>query len=81
MKAFPCDVRGVFELRKINEGEPNLLATEEELGGCMRSLLGPIATAQILIEEPSIDQHVKRVVRRSHLNRVQRSRPARFDPL
>jgi len=46
VKAFPSEVQDVLELRKIDEGEPNLPATDEELNGCMRSLLGPIATAQ-----------------------------------
>jgi len=46
MKAFPSEVQDVFELRKISEVAPDLLSVEEELGGCMRCLLGPIATAQ-----------------------------------
>jgi hypothetical protein len=46
MKACSCDAQDVFGLRKIGEVAPDLLSAEEELGGCMRSLLGPIATAQ-----------------------------------
>ena len=53
MKALPCDVRDVFKLRKIDENEPNLLATDEELNGCMRSLLGPIAAGQYRYRFPS----------------------------
>jgi len=53
MKAFPSEVQDVLELRKIDEGEPNLLATDGELNGCMRSLLGPIATAQYRYRFPS----------------------------
>ena len=53
MKAFPCDVQDVFELRKIDEGAPDLLSAEEELSGCIRSLLGPIATAQYRYRFPS----------------------------